>query len=181
MSDRGWQPHRSQYDLKLHQIHAQVLHYTTLVLGRKSLNHAPQQQHSDQRTTMHIQIYYPTVLRVLYEAWTMSDRGGQPHKPQNDIQLHARYAQVYYGALCFASKPAIFDSLVWFILHGEYISFIQQFTGKIYYFKGRFYVIQPIVASALAVCQCLLVNFWKHTCFRQNTHDLWRNWRKKWP
>ena len=75
-------------------------------------------------TMMHVWIYHPTVLRVLYEAWTMSDRGGQPHKPQNDIQLHARYAQVYYVELRFASKPAVLDYVVWFILYGEYVRFI---------------------------------------------------------
>ena len=54
----------------------------------------------------------------------MSGRGGQPHKSQNDIQLYARYAQVYYVALCFASKPAVLDYVVWFILYGEYVRFI---------------------------------------------------------
>ena len=37
---------------------------------------------------IHIWIWYPTVLWVLYETWTMSDRGGSPHRPQDYIQLH---------------------------------------------------------------------------------------------
>ena len=59
----------------------------TLVLGPKSLNHASHQCYSDPKMMNSSLICYPTVLWILYEACT-SDRGGSPHIPLNDLQLH---------------------------------------------------------------------------------------------
>ena len=40
---------------------------------------------------MHVWIYYPTILGVLYEAWTMSDRGGQI--VNHRLKLNAAYKE----------------------------------------------------------------------------------------
>ena len=60
----------------------------------KSLNQAPHQWCSGTMIMTHVWICYPTVIWVLYEAWTISDRGGSPHTPLDDLQLHLRHAQL---------------------------------------------------------------------------------------
>jgi hypothetical protein len=49
--------------------------------------------HQGPRLMIYVWICYPTVLWVLYEAWTMSDRGGSPHRPRHDIQIHPWHTQ----------------------------------------------------------------------------------------
>ena len=39
-------------------------------------------------------IFYPTVLWVLYETWTTSDRGVSPHIPHHHLQLHPWHAHL---------------------------------------------------------------------------------------
>ena len=39
-------------------------------------------------------ICYPTILWVLYEVWTTSDRGGLHHRPQYHLQLQPWHAQL---------------------------------------------------------------------------------------
>ena len=60
-----------------------------------SLNHGPHQWCSCPRMMTKVWICYPTVLWALHEAWTTSDRGGSPHRPHHDLQLHPRYAQLF--------------------------------------------------------------------------------------
>ena len=62
---------------------------------------------------MHVWIYYPTILRVLYDAWIMSDRGGQPHVPQYDLQLKTKHYQVVHWFLKpIAQKMHLSSSVV---------------------------------------------------------------------
>ena len=73
------------------QTHAVVI----LDIGRtKSLNHAPHQLCSGARMMTRVEIYYPTILWVLYEAWAMSDKLMLPHRPRHDLQLHHIHAQL---------------------------------------------------------------------------------------
>ena len=39
-------------------------------------------------------VYYPTVLGVLYRAWKIYEPGGQPHRSQQDLQLHTPHSLV---------------------------------------------------------------------------------------
>ena len=39
-------------------------------------------------------IWYASILLVLYETWTMSDRGESSHRPPHDLQLHPRHTQL---------------------------------------------------------------------------------------
>ena len=61
---------------------------------KMSLNVSPHQWCSDPRMMIHVCICYPTVLWVLYAAWTMSERGELSHTPLNDLQLHPWHAQL---------------------------------------------------------------------------------------
>ena len=90
-SDRGESPHRPQHDLQLHPGHAQIL---PSLLKQISLNNMPQQCYSVQRMMIHVWICYLTVLWVLYEEWTTSDRGESPLRPCHDLQLYPRHAQM---------------------------------------------------------------------------------------
>ena len=104
MSDRSESPHRPKYKLKLHPTCSDV----TVVFGKKSLNNVPHLWYSgvtlfmrviwvmdhlwqDDGTSMDVISH---CLWVLYEAWTMSDRGESPHIPMNDLQLHPWHAQL---------------------------------------------------------------------------------------
>ena len=66
----------------------------TLVLSPMSLNHAPHQCYSGSMRMIHVWICYLTVLLMLYEAWTTSDRGRSPHRPYHDLQLHPVHVQL---------------------------------------------------------------------------------------
>ena len=67
----------------------------TLNIGtKKNLNHGPHQWCSGLRTMMQVWICYPTVIWVLYESWTTSDRGGSPHRPQHNHKLYPRHTQL---------------------------------------------------------------------------------------
>ena len=54
-------PYIPHHDLQLSPRHAQLLRCFTLLLGTKSLNHAPQQWHSDPRRMIRVRICYLTV------------------------------------------------------------------------------------------------------------------------
>ena len=62
----------------------------TLHIRTKSLHHGTHQWCSHCGLSMMIPgcIWYATVLWVLYEAWTLSDRGGSPHRLRHSLQLH---------------------------------------------------------------------------------------------
>ena len=66
----------------------------TLDIGTKSFNNDPHQWYSVPIIIMQVWIYYPTTLGVLYEAWTMYDRGGSSHLLPHDHKLYPRHAQV---------------------------------------------------------------------------------------
>ena len=81
--DSGGSLHSQQHDVQLHPRHAQAV--TTLVFSPKNLNNVPHYWCSSQRMMIHIWICCPTVLWVLYDVWTTSDRGGSHHIPQTTI------------------------------------------------------------------------------------------------
>ena len=69
----------------------------TLDIGIKSfLNHGPHQWYSDSSPRMMIArwIWHPTILRVVYKAWTTSDRERSPHWPHHYLKLHPIYTQL---------------------------------------------------------------------------------------
>ena len=68
----------------------------TLDIAIKRLNHGPYTFCSGEKLMMMTQvwIWYPTVIWVLYETWTTSDRGGSPHRPHHDLELHPRHAHL---------------------------------------------------------------------------------------
>lgn len=92
-------PYIPHHDLQLSPRHAQLLRCFTLLLGTKSLNHAPQQWHSDPRRMIHVRICYLTVLLISHEARTTSDRGGKPHTSPQDLQLHPRHDHLLHRFL----------------------------------------------------------------------------------
>ena len=44
---------------------------------------------------IHVRIGYVTCLWVLYVVWATPGRGGSPHRPKYDLQLHPRHAQLF--------------------------------------------------------------------------------------
>ena len=61
----------------------------------KSLNYRPCQWCSGQMMMIPVWTCYPTVIWVVYmRQGAMSDRGGPPHRPQYDFQLHPGHAQL---------------------------------------------------------------------------------------
>ena len=61
---------------------------------KKGLSRVPYHWYSGARMMIPVWTYYPTVLWVLYEAWTTSGRLGSPNRPQRDLQIHFRHAQL---------------------------------------------------------------------------------------
>ena len=78
--------------------HSMTSNYTQNILScypgsigkNSSLNHVPRQWciHSGPRLMIPGWIWYATTLLELYEACTTYDRGGPPHRPWHDLQLH---------------------------------------------------------------------------------------------
>ena len=64
---------------------------------RSFLNHGPHQWCSGQMMMIHVCTCYPTHLWVLYEACTMSVRGGSTDIPPYDPQLHPDMLSCYPG------------------------------------------------------------------------------------
>ena len=66
----------------------------TLDVGTRSLNHRPHQWYSGLRMMVQIWICYRTILWVLCEVWTISDRFGSPHRLRHDLQLLPWHTQL---------------------------------------------------------------------------------------
>ena len=99
MSDREGQPYIPHHNLQLYLRQDQILRYSTLLFGTMSLNYALHQWYSCPRVMIHVCICYPTVLWVIYEAWSTSDRERQTHLPHHDLQLHSGYAHLLHWFL----------------------------------------------------------------------------------
>ena len=69
---------------------------SAVILGfvTKSLNHGRHQWCSGPRMMIQVGICYTTVIWVLYEACTTSDRDRSPHRPLYNLELHPRHAQL---------------------------------------------------------------------------------------
>ena len=66
----------------------------TLIYRQKFLHNVTHQWCSGPRKMVLLWISYPTFLWVLHELWTTSDWGGSPNRPQHDVQLYQRHAQL---------------------------------------------------------------------------------------
>ena len=92
MSDRGGSPHISPYDF---QLQTRICSDVMKSFLAKSLNYRPCQWCSGQMMMIPVWTCYPTVIWVVYmRQGAMSDRGGPPHRPQYDFQLHPGHAQL---------------------------------------------------------------------------------------
>ena len=119
----------------------QIWSSVTLVVGSKSLNHLPRQCCSGPRMMLDVWIYYHTYLWVLYEPWTMSDRGGSRHRSHYDLHHHLRHSQMWpwfsepWGWTMFLISGVVVQG--WWCRYGCAISlFYESYMRHVPYLTG---------------------------------------------